>query len=104
MEHDLDTLSLKELRELRGRIDKAIATFDDRRKRDVVSKLEEVAREHGFALSDLSDTLTSRKRGASAARYANPANPAQTWTGRGRRPGWVSEALEAGKSLDDLAI
>jgi DNA-binding protein H-NS len=37
-------------------------------------------------------------------KYANPANPDQTWTGRGRQPGWVKEALGKGKSLDDLAI
>lgn len=104
MELDLDMLTLKELRELRGRIDKAISTFDDRRKRELVSKIEELAREHGFALADLTDTLSARKRGPVAAKYVNPADPDQTWTGRGRKPRWVSEALEGGKSLDDLTI
>lgn len=104
MEFDPDTLSLKELRELRGRIDKAIATFDERRKREVVSKIEEIAREHGFALNDLAETLLARKRGPVAAKYVNPDDPEQTWTGRGRKPRWVTEALDAGKSLDDMAV
>lgn len=101
---ELETLSLKELRELRGRVDKAIASFDDRRKREVVTKLEEVAREHGFALADLTDAVSSRKRAPVAAKYVNPTDPEQTWTGRGRKPRWLTEALDAGKSLDDLLV
>lgn len=104
MELDLDSLSLKDLRELRSRIDKAISTFDERRKREVVTKIEEIAREHGFALNDLAETLASRKRTPVAAKYVNPGDPEQTWTGRGRKPRWVSDALDAGKSLDDLSI
>lgn len=104
MEIDLDKLALKDLRELRARVDKAIASFDDRRRKEVVDKIEELAREHGFALNDLADSLTSRKRSPVAAKYANPADSSQTWTGRGRKPRWVNEAMEAGKSLEDLAI
>jgi DNA-binding protein H-NS len=37
-------------------------------------------------------------------KFRNPEPPHQTWSGRGRQPRWVSEMLEAGKSLDDLRI
>ena len=43
-------------------------------------------------------------RKAVAPKYANPADTSQTWTGRGRKPQWVQAALDAGKSLEDLAI
>ncbi|MBW2493987.1 MAG: H-NS histone family protein [Deltaproteobacteria bacterium] len=36
--------------------------------------------------------------------YRNPDNSAETWTGRGRQPRWVRDALAAGMSLEDLAI
>ena len=36
--------------------------------------------------------------------YRNPENPAETWSGRGRPPAWVREALEAGLDLDVLEI
>ena len=39
-----------------------------------------------------------------AAKYRNPDNPALTWSGRGKRPAWVNEALAAGKTLEDLAV
>ena len=36
--------------------------------------------------------------------YRNPCNSAETWTGRGRQPKWVREALACGVRLQDLAI
>ncbi len=36
--------------------------------------------------------------------YRNPSNSAETWTGRGRHPKWVREALALGARLEDLTI
>ncbi|MDO5657279.1 MAG: H-NS histone family protein [Paracoccus sp. (in: a-proteobacteria)] len=102
---NLENLSLKELRALRNRIDQAIESFEDRRRRDAMAAAEQVAREHGFSLADLTGGKATRKSGAkAAAKYANPQDPTQTWSGRGRRPAWVVEHLDADKPLEDLAI
>lgn len=37
-------------------------------------------------------------------KYRNPANAEQTWTGRGKRPRWVEEAIAQGTSLEELLI
>jgi DNA-binding protein H-NS len=37
-------------------------------------------------------------------KYRNPAQPAETWAGRGRQPRWVTEQLSSGKKLDDFRI
>ena len=37
-------------------------------------------------------------------KYRNPANPAETWSGRGKTPKWVVAELKSGKKLDDLAF
>jgi len=37
-------------------------------------------------------------------KYQNPANPEETWSGRGKQPAWVVAKLKSGKKLDDLAI
>jgi DNA-binding protein H-NS len=37
-------------------------------------------------------------------RYQNPANPTETWSGRGKQPKWVSAQLRSGKDLSDFAI
>jgi hypothetical protein len=34
----------------------------------------------------------------------NPKNPAQTWTGRGVTPRWLTAAIEDGKKVEDFAI
>jgi DNA-binding protein H-NS len=66
--------------------------------------LEEVAQKMGYSLADLTGVSVAKKRKPAEAKYANPANASETWTGRGRKPRWVQAALDAGKSLDDLAI
>ncbi|MDO5642626.1 MAG: H-NS histone family protein [Paracoccus sp. (in: a-proteobacteria)] len=102
---NLDNMSLKELRDLRGKVDRAISSFEERKRREAIAALEEAAREHGFSLNELTGGKTTRRSvGAAAPKYANPADKSQTWTGRGRRPQWVLSALESGKSMDDLEI
>ncbi len=36
--------------------------------------------------------------------YRNPSNSAETWTGRGRKPKWVRDAIARGVCLEDLTI
>lgn len=102
MDIDLDKMSLRELRELRNKVDRAVTTFEDRRKREAIVAVENAAREFGFSLADLANSKPGR--GKVAAKYANPSDPEATWTGRGRKPRWVQEALDSGKSLEDLEI
>ncbi|MFD2440579.1 H-NS histone family protein [Paracoccus kondratievae] len=102
MSIDLDALSLRELRDLRNKLDRAISTFEDRRKREALAAAESAAREFGFNLAEL--TVAKQARGKVAPKYANPEDPSQTWTGRGRKPRWVQEALDAGKNLKDMEI
>ena len=37
-------------------------------------------------------------------KYRNPAQPTQTWAGRGKTPRWLSAQLKSGKKLDDFRI
>lgn len=104
MNMDLHALSLKELKDLQSQVVKAIANFEDRRKREVLMELDEIARSKGFSLSELTSAAPMRKRSPSVAKYANPANKADTWSGRGRKPRWFSEALAKGKKPEDMSI
>lgn len=58
----------------------------------------------GFSLAELTGAVKTRKRSPSVAKYANPADKSDTWSGRGRKPRWFSEALAKGKKPQDLAI
>lgn len=103
MSIDFDTMSLKEMRDLRTKLDRAINSYEDRKRREAMTAIEEAAREHGFNLAELTGSKP-RKTGTVAPKYANPQDPTMTWTGRGRKPRWVQESLESGKELDDLLI
>ena len=104
MTFDLNSMSLKELKDLQAQVGKAIANFEDRKKKQALAELEEKAREMGFSLAELTGTVAPRKRAPASAKYANPANPAETWSGRGRKPRWFAEALNAGKSPESMAV
>ena len=43
-------------------------------------------------------------RRAGKAKYGNPDNKQETWTGRGRQPRWMAAKLKAGKKLEDMKI
>ncbi len=104
MNIDLNALSLKELKELQSQVGKAIATFEDRRKKEALAELEEKAKSMGFSLAELTGVSTVRKRAPAVAKYANPNDASETWSGRGRKPRWFDAALKSGRKLEDLAI
>lgn len=107
---DLTAMSTSELKSLERKVAKAIEKVEARERMNALAALEAKAREMGYSLDELTTENALRGRGKGkprskgVAKYANPADPSQTWTGRGRRPAWVLQALQEGKSLDDLAI
>lgn len=106
----LESMDLKGMKELRKKLDRAISSYETRKRQEALTALEQAAREHGFKLGDLLEEGKSSKGWRSAgskaggpAKYVNPESPEQTWSGRGRRPQWVNDALGAGRTLDELA-
>ncbi|QBF32316.1 H-NS family nucleoid-associated regulatory protein [Thalassococcus sp. S3] len=100
---DWDALSLEELKQIQKQAEKAIASFEARRRKEALAAVEAAAAEMGFTLNDLMGAPKTRASKA-APKYAHPENPALTWSGRGRQPNWVKAALENGSTLDDLLI
>ena len=37
-------------------------------------------------------------------KFRNPAQPSETWAGRGKQPRWLSAQLRSGKQIDDFRI
>lgn len=110
---DLSNYNLAELKGLQFDIEKEIKS----RQQDEVKKAREqilaIAQDMGVPVSALLSGEGGGKKGgatkggngqAGQARYRNPADNTQTWTGRGRQPKWIAEGLSGGKSLDDFRI
>lgn len=45
-----------------------------------------------------------RRKSTGKPKYRNPGDPEQTWTGHGKKPGWLKQALENGADQEDFRI
>jgi len=107
---DLSGMSRAELVALQSEIEKAMKTLAQKEIRLAREAAERAAREHGFTLTEVmgggvaTRNTRSGTRGKLPPRYRNPADPSQTWSGRGRKPAWIKEADAAGRPLSDFEI
>ncbi len=104
MKYDLEDMDLKELKSLQKDVAKAINNYEERKRQEALAAAQKTATEFGFKLEDLMGGKVKKPKANGVAKYAHPENPTTTWTGKGRKPAWVNEHLDAGKSLEDLAI
>jgi len=103
----LEKLTYGELVDLKDRIEEAMEARKIEEARAVKAAIEAMAAEAGFTVDELMGGGGRRKRKVSAApevRYRNPKDPSQTWTGRGRRPSWLLEAMDKGVALEKFAV
>ncbi|WP_439524737.1 H-NS histone family protein [Marivita sp.] len=103
MSVDLNNMSKDELKTLIKEAEKALKSLETRRLTQAKKAAESAAKEYGFSLDELLGGAP-KKGSKSAPKYRNPNDPDQTWTGKGRKPNWVNDALAAGKNMDDLKI
>lgn len=103
-ETELASLSLSDLKDLQARVARAIENYEVERLRRARAQLDEKAKELGFTLDEIVNVKGGRARAAVRARYANPADRSQTWTGRGRKPRWFTEALASGRTKQSMEI
>ncbi len=101
---NLDKMSLEDLKALEKDVAKAIASFEKRRIADARKAVEALAKEHGVSLDQLVGKGRKPKKAKAAAKYKNPKNPDETWSGRGRQPEWFKKATKGGASKESLAI
>lgn len=107
MSNDLNMMSRKELQALRANVEKALSTVAAREKKAALDAAERAAAEHGFTLAELQGSgggKLQRTKPKSPAKYRSPANAADTWSGRGRKPHWVLDLQKSGQNLEDFTI
>lgn len=99
-------MSLNELQKLKKDVERAINSYEARRLADARKALEAKAAELGVSLAEiLGGKPVKGTKAAVAAKYRNPKNPEETWTGRGRKPRWLVVAMTSvGAKLDDFLI
>ena len=105
MSFDLSEMSRKELLELKAGIDDALKEAEQRERKEAIKAAEEAAAKFGFSLEEIAgQAKNTGKKQKAAAKYRNPHNPEETWSGRGRKPHWVHSAITSGMDISDLEI
>ena len=102
-EINLYDYSIPELNDLAEDIERELKRRNEEERKKVLVKVKELAASVDMSLEEVL-TYSSSKKTKGAPKYLNPANPKQTWTGRGKRPSWIKEALEQGGALEDMLI
>ena len=116
MSFDLKGLSAKDLKTLIVQAKKQQSALTKRKPiTEVRKKLAALAKAEGYTVAELFGGKSSAKAGAGktaktgprgkvAPKYRNPANPKETWTGRGKQPRWMAEQVKKGKKPEDFLI
>jgi DNA-binding protein H-NS len=102
---DLNKLDLEELKTLSKDIEKAIKKREIDNLKKACDAAETAVKEYGFSLDEISGAKMPRRNAEkSDAKYRNPDDAKQTWSGRGRQPQWFKDAVAGGRSPEELAV
>lgn len=102
----VDQLSAAELKKLEAEIEKRKQQIEKERLTTAANEITATLATHGVTLDEILPLLGKKaaKGSKAPAKYRNPQDATQTWTGRGRKPGWINAALAKGKTLEDFEI
>src|SRR3974390_2151090 len=99
---NLKSMSIDKLSKLRSQVDAVLSSKVVEQRRAVQNELGRLDR---LSIGGLRlKRIRGGVRGPVAPKYRNPANPAETWAGRGLKPRWLAAALKSGKKLEDFSI
>lgn len=104
---ELEDMSPAELDELIRDAQKAKAEHDKKQREKAKSEINAVLKEYGLKLEELFPRYGTSKTETAVPGdvvYRDPSNPSNTWTGKGRKPGWLKEREAAGANIEDFRV
>ena len=99
---DLEMLSTEELWVLHEKVAATLIAKIVAEKKVLEDRLSRLNRR--FQVEQTSETPERRSYPTVFPKFRNPEQPSETWTGRGKKPRWLTEQLKSGKQLDDFRI
>src|SRR5947207_14250664 len=93
---NIENMSYAELTAMQTRIERAKVERQSAERAALKQKMADMAKEHGFDMRQLFDGRMGKgKRGKVAIKYRDPSNAANTWTGCGCMPRWMTAATKS---------
>lgn len=99
---DLRSFSFEELDQLAQAIEVEKRRRQDEDRQQILHDARAMAARYGLSVEQFLATPATKTRTRAQVKYRNPTNPRQTWSGRGKQPAWVKNALATGVTLHDL--
>ncbi len=96
--------TVEELQKLARDIEAEIERRQEAERERLMAQVRDAATRYGMSLEQFLRPPAKKRRTRPEPKYRNPNNPKQTWSGRGKQPDWVQDALAAGQTLPDLEI
>ena len=101
LEEIVEKMTLPELVQVRDEFNVLITGRQEDEKTRLLDSFTEMARQSGLTVAEVvaklqpapTDGKQGKVRNPAKPKYRNPDDESQTWTGRGRRPLWVSDYL-----------
>lgn len=106
---NVDELNLADLQYVASRVETyriEVSDMLEHKRNERVAILKERIQRDQDELADLDPTSQQpvRLENPSTPKYRDPEKPENTWTGRGKRPGWLREKLKDGAKLEDVLV
>ena len=103
MPSDLSQLSLTELHDLIAQAQQALAARQKQERKQVIAQMQQLADSIGVTIM-IQEAGKPASKAPVPAKYRNPRNPSQTWSGRGMKPRWLVALLDEGVDIQDCLI
>ena len=102
---EYNNLSETELQAVIDKAEKALKDKQSKKRKEVIAQIKELAASVGVTVDIQDADKKSIKKGKKvAAKYLNPDDASQTWTGRGVAPKWMQALLKAGRDKSEFLI
>jgi DNA-binding protein H-NS len=112
----LEALSVEELIAHIAAAQAILSAKQEKLREAFIEETRRKAQTLGFSLEDLFSGTPAKKpagrdkgeksavRRPVAVKYRDPQNPESTWTGRGMKPRWLRDKLNAGEKIEDFLV
>ena len=110
---DFKRLPYATLKQYKSKLEKEIQKRQRVVKRELRRKLLAMVSAEGFTIDDIfgekakhqfMSSKLPNKRKPAKIKYRHPNNQTLTWSGRGKKPLWVTEWLNQGNNIESLAV
>ncbi len=102
---EYNQLSENELQTVIDEAEKALKNKQLQKRKEVISQIKELASSIGITVEiNENGSFAARKGKKVPAKYRNPHDASQTWSGRGIAPKWMQALSNAGQDKSEFLI